>query len=756
VKTISRYILKEIVADGLLGLLLFTFVIFMKDVGRLLEVVLRNNSGSPLAIFVYALPPALVFTIPMGVLVGILIGMGRLGADNELVALRAAGVSARQLAAPLGLFVGLALLLAGFMSLRAGPAAAQQLQMVASGLRSSQVSFEVQPRVFIESIPKMIIYVGDTAAGGRVWRGVFVADMHAALPRITMAERGELLTYGPDSVQLHLENGASYEQTGNGPEGLMISSFSTSDIPLQLPPVHLQITLPATPTAQLWRQARFGADWLDARIELYRRFALAFACVALALTGIPLGLKSRRGGKSSGFVVTIVIVFAYYIVFITGIALARQGRVPPLIGVWLANFATVAAGIWMLARVDRIPRALSAGADPIAAARAALMRWIEGRPKRQLRTGAGIQSWVPSLIDGYVLREFLGYVALVLASFLVLLLVFTFFELLGDMIRTHSAVGMLMRYLAYLSPQLLYLTMPVSILVGVLVTFGLMSKTNEVTALKASGVSVYRLLIPVMLVSCIFAVAQFGLDATWLPGFNREQDALRATIKGRPPQTYQLPGQKWMFGSADDIYYFQLYDPVRQEFVNLSVYEFNPKTFQLTRRIFARSAHWDEHIHGWVLEDGYERDLAGVRVTRFETFRVAAFNELREQPDYFTSEAPESAQMSYRQLRRYVRDLRRSGYDVARLQVQLDKKISYPLITIIMGLLAFPFSLTVGRRGAVSGIAVAIGVAILYWVASGLLEAMGNLNQLPAGLAAWSPDLIFAAVGAYMLLNVPT
>jgi lipopolysaccharide export LptBFGC system permease protein LptF len=112
--------------------------------------------------------------------------------------------------------------------------------------------------------------------------------------------------------------------------------------------------------------------------------------------------------------------------------------------------------------------------------------------------------------------------------------------------------------------------------------------------------------------------------------------------------------------------------------------------------------------------------------------------------------------MSYDELRRYINDLKQSGFDVVRLRVQLQKKFAFPLMTFVMAVLAVPFALRGGKRGALAGVAMAVGIAVLYWVGMGFFEAMGNANQLPAALAAWSPDLLFGLAGGYLLLKVPT
>ena len=129
---------------------------------------------------------------------------------------------------------------------------------------------------------------------------------------------------------------------------------------------------------------------------------------------------------------------------------------------------------------------------------------------------------------------------------------------------------------------------------------------------------------------------------------------------------------------------------------------------------------------------------------------------MNEPPSYFKKEVKQYSEMNYEELRHYIRDLQQSGFDVVRLRVQLHKKFSFPLITLVMAVLAVPFSLSAARKGAITGVAVAVGIAVVYTVVSRLFEAMGNISQLPPVLAAWSPDLIFALVGAYLILKIPT
>jgi LPS export ABC transporter permease LptG len=376
---------------------------------------------------------------------------------------------------------------------------------------------------------------------------------------------------------------------------------------------------------------------------------------------------------------------------------------------------------------------------------------------------AGSRHAFPRILDEYVIREFLLTFFLVLASFVMLLLLFTFFELVGDILRNHIALTTVGEYLINLTPSMLYTITPLAVLIAVLVTFGVLNRNSEIVAMKATGISLYRLVIPVVSIAAVLAVGLFLFDEFYLPQANRRQEALRSTIKGRPPQTFLHPEQTWIFGQPHPgepgrIFYYQFFDPDRNEFANLSVFEFDPATFALSRRIFATRAFWNSDSNSWVFQYGWQRDFTGANVTEgsYQEFKQTAFAEIHEDPGYFKKENLQSQEMNFGQLRNYIRDLGQSGFDTMRLRVALWHKLAYPLTAIVMSMLAIPFALSMGRRGSLTGIAVAIAVALTYFVIDNLFGAMGNVNYLPAALAAWSPDVLFGLTGGYLLLRTPT
>ena len=771
-RILTRYTLREVTAHALIGVAIFTFVLFTRDLGRILELVVRASAPLPSVaeIFFYTLPVAFEYTLPMSVLVGILIGLSRLAADSEITAMRASGMGVWSFLRMLSLFVMAAWLLALANGLYIAPRSQAALAHLEDRLKGSQVSFEIQPRVFYEGFPKIVLYVQDVknAQGAALWKGVFMADVSdASDPKITLAKQGIVVSEGPDRLHLHLIDGSSHETDPKDPSHYQISTFQQTDIPIELPSAENKNdeSQPATlmPTGALLAKAKH-ADPASARlylIEFYRRFSLPTACLVLALVGIPLGISSKKSGKSGGFVLTILLVFVYYVISLVGVSMARQGRVSPWLGAWLADFAFLALGIFLLARAEKRPFELGS-LRFFSKAEAAPVLTRNGRGRREnvferVSNRKRVFSFsFPTLIDDYVLRDFFLYLGMILSTFLVLVLVFTLFELLGDIMRNQVSAMVVAEYLLNVTPYLLYNVAPLVMLLAVLVTFGLMQRSNEITAIKATGVSIYRIVTPVIVAAALVAGGLFLADQFYLPHTNKRQEALHNEIKGKPAQTYLHADRKWIFGERNDIYYYQFFDPDRDTFGNVTVFQLDPANFTISRRIHADTAHWADNLDRWIYERGWERSLKVSAIENYHPFEVATFPEFPENPAYFKKEVKQYTEMNYEELRSYIRDLQQSGFDVVRLRVQLNKKVSYPLITLIMAVLAVPFSLSTAKRGAITGVAVAVGIALFYTVVSRLFEAMGDLSQLPPAIAAWSPDLIFALVGGYFILKVPT
>ena len=778
-RILGRTVLRELIVTALLGAVLFTFLIFLLRARPLFEFLVRSTGphSTVAYLFLLVLPQALPFTVPLGVLVATLITLSRMSTDGEITAMRAAGVPGRRVAPPILFFGCVAVLIAAASSCWLTPWAIRERYRVENQLISGGLTAEVQPRVFEEQFPNSILYVTDVTTGvtGH-WRKIFLADVtpeenrpagapeRGDGPRITLASEAVVVADSSQSrLQLSLRNGSTYE-AGKELADYRITAFPAGDQGLQASkPPEARATRPSIEmdTVPLYREAYRGntlspTDRLDARIEFQERLALPLACLLMALVGVPLGITRRRAGKSAAVVLTAGLAFLYYMGLISFISLARQGTLSPEAAVWLPNILFAIGGIIMLARLERPGDTDLIGA--LGARLRAFRRPVRGALRLDPQLRLGRFSLLPRVTDTYVLTGFLFYFVLLLASFVLMFQVFTFFELLSDIIRNRIPMNRVLTYHLFLTPRLIYELAPFGVLTAVLVAFGVLSKHNEVTALKACGVSVYRLAAPVLAAGVFLSGALFAFDHYWVPEADRRQDAIRAEIKGRPAQTFLRPDRRWISGLHDRMFYYKYFDQGERVMLGVNVYEIDPVRFRLKRHVSAERARWEPSLNEWIFQNGWSRDMNGNNVTRFDDFTRSArtFPEIDEPPDYFVKEVKQSRQMNFRELGAYIGELQQSGFDTIPLQVQLQKKFSVPLFALIMAMVSIPFAFLAGNRGAMAGVGISLGIAIVYWSVGQVFEQFGNLSQLPVQIAAWSPNAIFSLAGLYFFSRMRT
>jgi LPS export ABC transporter permease LptF/LPS export ABC transporter permease LptG len=774
-RLLSRTLFREILASAALGCILFTLVLFLERARPLFEFLVRDSGSPKLVAYLFALvlPQALPYAIPLGVLVATLITLSRMSSDGEITAMRAAGVSGRRVAPPILAFGFLMMLVAAAASLWLTPWSIRERTKIQNQLISGQLTAEVQARVFQEQFPNSILYISDIPSTTNThWHRIFLADVTPSTdrgdsPRVTLATDAIAV---PDAaqnrIQLSLSNASTYD-VSKDPSEYKVSSSPAHDIILQAKP---NDPLPSRPVVEMdtgplyklaYRDLTDRERTLEARIELNQRLALPFACMLLALTGIPLGVGSRRSGKSSAYVLTVALAFLYDMGLVVAIHFGREGTIPAGLAMWMPNLVFAILGFSMLARLE------SPGDQDYIGRVARMFRSASRKPQERIprlldriqpRFWKGRFPLLPQIVDTYLLSSFLFYFVLWLVSFVLMFHVFTFFELLSDVIKNHIAMSRVFTYLFFLSPRLIYRFTPVSVLTAVLVVFGVLTKNNEVTAFKACGVSMYRLTVPILAGGLLLSGGLFAFDHYWVPDADRIQDAIRSEIKGRPAQTFLDPSRLWFYGLDDRIFYFKYFDQKANVMVGVNVFEIDPATFRLKKHIVAERANWVPAVNAWVFQNGWSRDLKGYDSAAVFDFAggVKVFPELKETPDYFVKEALQSSQMNFLELRSYIGELQQSGFDTIALQVQLYKKFSVPLFAFILALVSAPFAFLAGNRGGMAGIGMSFVIFVTYVSIDQFFEQLGNLSELPPQLAAWSPDVVFSLVGLYFLARMRT
>ncbi len=783
IRGIDKLLIRAVLGPILIALLVLTFVVFAHDLGRLSELLITRNASlsSVLLICGSLLPGILIFSLPLAYLIGILIGLSGLSGESQIVALRACGVPLRRLMVPIfGLgvvFAGLT----GFMSLYALPRAAALHRDLKDRISLRAATSQIQPRVFNEEFPNIVFYLDDLSPDRQTWSRVFVADnADPKRPRTILAQEGAWVTdQHAFRLQLHLERGIVYQVDPVDPSRDNVSVFAATDIPVDL---HI---LPGTPgddlseqeskkptemgTLDLWRgtPGATPAAKMEQQVQLQRRLAIPFSVFAFALVGLTMGTSMHKGGRTSGLVASLVMVLLFFILFMNGLRLASVGTVSPWLGAWGANLILGAVGALMLARAERgcwITHELSdwqwrARLERIGRALHLDSAWerIRRLDDAVIRSTTRIaRVRFPRIVDGYVSRGFLVYFVWSTIACGLLFVVLTLFDLLDDIIKNRIAAFYVVEYLVFLTPQVLMIVAPMSVLLAILISFGILEKNSEVTALKAGGWSLYRISVPVLLISGLLCASLYFLQDRILPHANARQDSLRNFIKGRPAQTSLRPQRKWIFGEQGRVFNYEYFDSSRNLFVGLNVFQLDMKGLRILRRL--RAARATIRSDGnWELEDGWMRSFQD----ETDGFRLFAKETIwfPERAAYFQKEIfepKESSKLTYLELRNYISYLEKSGYNATELKVELNKKISFPLSCLVMSLLGLPFSFSVGRRGAFFGIAVSVVIAITYWGMFSVFEQLGAYGMLIPVLAAWAPNILFSSAGLLLLLAIRT
>ncbi|MGA2116890.1 MAG: LptF/LptG family permease [Bryobacteraceae bacterium] len=797
-RILGRYVFREVVESALLGTLLATFIIFLQYADKLFAALVSSNNvsvGTVLALLGWTLPPVLPLTIPFGVLVGILIGLGRMAADGEIVAMRAAGVSSRTVIAPVLAFASLGMGMAAYAELRLTPLAYRQSTHILNDILATQLSAAIEPRVFNENFPNKILYVDDVVTGSvDKWRRVFVADItppeqrqngmrdKADGPMITLA-REAIAVSDPrhNRIELTLEDYTQHEMgkdrranDSSAPYGVQALDASPPDLKT--------LRSSAMNTRELMRYPRNGPDYTEVQIELHKRFSLPLACITLALVGIPLGVATRKGGKSAGYVIALFLgFFCYNLSSLALIGVAKQHTLPVPVALWLPNAAFFVAGVVFLYRMESPgDRDLLGGLNDVFGRVTGLFRAKRNAPRveevapgdepaaaseirAEPRTMRRRLPLLPQILDTYLLSSFLFYLAVMLASLVSMLLVYNFFDLMGDMVKNRIPLSKMFTYLFFLTPELIYELFPFGVLVAVLVQLGVLSKQNEITAFRACGVSLYRLATPILVAGVLFSGGLFAFDHYYVPGANLKQDALRDVIKNRPTQTYYRTDRKWIMGyGAHRIYYYRYFDTSAHVMLGVNVFELDPRpgAFRMQREIVAQRATWNPSIRTWVFENGWSCTFDNTACSHFTPFsendpnQVATFPELTEPPDYFLPQGMQEKQMTFLQLERLIGELEQRGYPTVKQHVQLYLKFAAPLFALIMAMIAVPFGFRVGNRGAMAGIGQSLAIGVSYRGLGILFEKVGDANLLPPTMAAFSPDVLFGLAGLYLLLRM--
>ncbi len=746
VKLIDRYLVREVVPPFLLALGMFTFLLAVKPMLEQAQQLLAKGVDLPTVGFLLAtlLPQALGVTIPMAFLAGVLMGLGRLSGDREAVALLACGVSPLRLLRAILVMALVAGAADMYLMVRMVPDANQRFREETFRLLARQGQNDIKAGIFYEGFPGKVLRVRQVRPDGG-WSGVMLADTsQPGRPAFTLAASG-YLDVDPANRQVSIVLPGQAVRYLPGEEDGVYDMQRAEDLRFAVPAESVFGTGDIMPTrglsemriADLRRlEAEKRAAGISPHQEIMQRhqmFSFPVACLVFAISGLALGLHTRREGKLAGFTLGIGVIFVYYAVMIEAQSLTKGGHFPAEWARWVPNIVVGILGgiaLWIRTRKTgsdftiawpawlRLRQPRAATARPVTRA-VVVVRIPDLRLPR------------PRILDVYVSRRYVAVAVLSFVGLLGLYYIGTLIDKSERLFKGQADGWMLIQYFYYSTPQFITYIMPMATLIAVLATIGGLTRTGELVVMRACGVSLYRVVVPLLLLAAILSGGLFVLNDRVVAKANRRAEVLEDEIKGNPPHTVNvIANANWLADKQDRIYYYAAFDVNRQALYGLSVFHTSADGSRLVSQTFTRQAVFD---HGtWHAGPGWiQRFPAPDRAVR-EDFTARALP--LEPPQSFSGMHNQEADlMTFSELRRHIADLTQSGLNLADSRVQLQERLAFPFAALVMTLLGVPFGITTGRRGALYGIGLAIGTRRGLLAAQHVLPRGGPGGPAPGG-----------------------
>nr|MBA2353946.1 LptF/LptG family permease [Acidobacteriota bacterium] len=613
-RTLDRYIIRETLAPFGLTLLILTFLLQIPTIMDVAEKLIAKGVDLPTIgqILITLLPQSLALTIPISLLVGLLMALGRLSADREAVAMQACGISLFRMMRPVAVMAVIATAITAYVMIEALPRGNQTFRTITFKIIQAKAESDVRPRVFFEEFPNLVLYVRDVPADARGWRGVFLADSRKpGEPQVLTAERGHfVIEPATRRVDLILEDGILHRSKVDTPAEYELQQFESLTVQLDpdsvfprkgVTPGDNELTIPQLRTkAREMREQ--GLSPHNPIMAIQRKYTIPVACGVFALMALGLGVSHRKDGKNASFVVGIAVVLVYYVLMYLGEALAKGQRVPAEFALWIPNVVLGLAGLVLVVLKARGYELSPAIRIPLPAV---VDRWLSDRSStpsppgdderpttanpatqiKAMRPGGAQrgqivlvvrvpQGLVPrfNLLDRYVSWLYLRLFAVTFIGMLAVFYIAVFTDYSEYLFKGKTTLQMLLSFFLYLTPQYTYYITALAALVGTLVTVGLLTRTSELTVMQACGISLYRATVPLLLFGLTWSLVLFGMEQSIVAASNRRADELKNTIRSGVARTFSLMNRQWMAGSDGRLYHYGRFDPQTRRLDDVTIY----------------------------------------------------------------------------------------------------------------------------------------------------------------------------------------
>ena len=771
-KLLDRYIIREVLTPFLFALGMFTFVFGIRPALDYAQSLLAKgvDLGTVGFLLLTLVPQALGLSLPMAFMAGLLMGLGRLSGDREAVALLACGVSPLRMLRPILLLAAIAGLADMYVLMQLIPDANQAFRVRTTQLLASKSESDIRPGTFYEGFPGKVLRIeAQRPEGG--WKNVFLADTSDPGRQIlTLASVGHLeIDSDKRQVAIVLPGESVRYTPGSEPGVYDMSRAKDLRFAISAESVFGDGSIVTRGNREMRiaelreEEERKRAAKISPHPEIIQRhqmFAFPVACLVFAVVGLALGVHSRKEGKLAGFTLGLGVLFAYYGVMVFFEGRTKGGSFPAEWARWMPNIILGAFGViavrWRMRAVGsgiavRMPAVLarlfknpdSPTAPPVSSRSRVVV--VIRIPDIQLPR--------PRLLDLYISRRYLGVVALSFAALLGLYYIGTVIDKSERLFKGHADGWMLASFLYYSTPQFLAYVVPMAVLFAVLATVGAMTRTGELVVMRSCGVSLYRAAVPLLVLALAWSGGLFLLDDRVLARANRRAEELDRQIRGGPAQQVQVATTaNWLVDTRGRVYYYSLLEGPGVMH-GVSIFEPAARNFELVSHTWSAKATYSDGA--WRAERGWVQKFSASNRSTQESFAARRLD--LDPPERFPAlQNQDTGMMTFGELRHHINERATRGQEVVEPRLNLQERIAFPLVAVVMTILGVPFGATTGRRGALYGIGLALILGVTYWLLNTFFLAVGEAALMPAVLAAWAANLLFLALAAYLTLTVRT
>lgn len=762
---IERYVWRTIVPYFFLAWFLLTAILLLQQASRYSDILFGAQIPSSLVweLLVALLPNILAFTSPMALFTGVMIGLGQMQGDSELIALRAAGVSNFKILSPAFLLGFLLTILTLYINFEGVPKSARLVRQVGVKAALAKLESPLEPGVFNNEIPKYVIYTREGNREKGVWERVFIhAREKSGEVRLITARSGKIDSAGEQS-ELVLQD--AVVTTLNRGKQIALERVNSLRVALEMGRRQLVDKLQKVERAPeemglnelaAFSEQKSGKEKRDAEVFWHRRVSLAVAPLVFAFLGVALSLRYARGGRGFNGILALLTMVCYYLVSLLFEQMSRAGSISVFWGSWTAPALAFLFSLWLLSKGFRKSRLTVFG---FAASDLFFLGRFFSRQNVDLknRRKTNFRVDLSGLLNRDLVIDLLKYFTFATGGLLFLYLIFTSFELWRFAAATPSGYEILGKYLLYISPIVVFQFAPSSLLLAVLFAYGIRSRRSEIIAWSGAGQNVFRLLIPAFFLSGLVGLGAWVLQENVLPQTNKRQDALRAQLKGGAA-IVSREGRFW-FAEQQKMYSFVTEKDAQAtqaaQLKEVEVYDFGDEGFHL-RRMFRSEQGILSSGNLWLdkaQQVSWKNNLVEV--------------ENKAEPQSLSVEADlgdlglSGSKFFYASLSD-LKDRLKTTESVSegrRLKVVQQKHFAITVLPPIIVLFSAPFAVTFGRRAnngkANLSLVYVFGIWLGFMALSAFFEQLGNSGLLTDYIAVWAPLLILASIGAYFLAKTP-